>query len=718
MRISKPETLTVMTRTLPWDQGFALCLSAYLAFSLDQPGGPVLLDEAGLWAALEQGLGQEEVFDPGLPKPRGEFLVHGQCAPPAGARAMEVQVRVGARTKRLVVFGRRVLRGGRPGDPEPLLAHPLDWEHAFGGPGFPRNPLGLGHGAADGDLLPTVLGPDDDLAVSRDRLAPAGLRAYPSHWPQRAALLGPATTERFLAGWPYWPRDTSLEFFCAAPEDQRLDGFFSGRETLSVSGMSPDGRTLNATLPGLRARLLVELVRDGQARLADLAVTADTLWLLPGQGVGVLCYRALAAGVDEDAETVSWVLAGLEPLDQPPRPLEHYQEVLAGLKPPEGGEAEPPRAGPSVPRPPRMETRAGAVDGRGLAGLGVRAAAAPEAVGAALSRAGLDRESSTAAGPPGGDGPYAGQDLRGADFTGRDLRGADFQGAVLAEADFSGADLSGADFTRAMLSGAALRGCRLARVVLVSCEAAGADFSAADLSGANLAGGGFDQAGFFRADLTGADLSGVSLAQADLEGATAVNLNGQAADFSRARCVGADFSGADLSYADFSRADLVRVRFVQARAVDAQFAGANCSEAVFARTLLDGARADRDTRMAGAVFQGASLLNVRLAGADLSGAVLEDCVLDGADLSGTVLEGTVIKRTQARGADLSKARLTRAGLFGVNLMEASLRKVQAEDSRLVQVNLYGADFYGARLVRLEWRAVNLDHTLLEGQHDA
>lgn len=148
--------------------------------------------------------------DPPLPpasdfwwqKRKTDVVVEGSAWAPGGkpvARS-EVSCRVGSRTKRIAVFGRRVVEytsSGRPfvGPPEPFTSIPLDDAHAYGGIDprvplgemtkledvlrfvgdyagmYPRNPVGKGFLVVDEPVsnfeLPNLEDPDDLLTDER-----------------------------------------------------------------------------------------------------------------------------------------------------------------------------------------------------------------------------------------------------------------------------------------------------------------------------------------------------------------------------------------------------------------------------------------------------------------------------------------------------------------------------------------------------------------------
>ena len=80
-------------------------------------------------------------------KLNAEVLVVGSCYAPGGKPVAEctVAVKVGDWSKGLKIVGRRTSAS----KPNPFTSMPLDWAHAFGGPGDGDNPAGMGRAGAE-----------------------------------------------------------------------------------------------------------------------------------------------------------------------------------------------------------------------------------------------------------------------------------------------------------------------------------------------------------------------------------------------------------------------------------------------------------------------------------------------------------------------------------------------------------------------------------------
>src|SRR5690606_30894671 len=78
-------------------------------------------------------------------KPRTDVLCVGAChAGPEPVAHTTVRLSVNAWSKALRVTGDRTWGVVGPSVPEPFRSLPIGYERAFGGPGFPANPVGRG----------------------------------------------------------------------------------------------------------------------------------------------------------------------------------------------------------------------------------------------------------------------------------------------------------------------------------------------------------------------------------------------------------------------------------------------------------------------------------------------------------------------------------------------------------------------------------------------
>ena len=243
-------------------------------------------------------------------KPQGEIILQGTCYAPKQKPVplCSASIQVATVNKTLHVIGKRTWKVGiMPGvavssDPEPFVAMPLDYKHAFGGPqppvegkqGYPPNPAGIGyftHLPEPGDPpqeLPNVEAPSSRIATWNDRPMPAGFGPLNPFWSQRIKKAGTYDRNYRRESWPFFPKDFDWRYFNAAPDDQQLSGFFSGDEQIDLKNLHPKHEQLVFNLPGERIRIFVVLEttdrKDPQKKeqqLVEVAAPLDTVTVFP-----------------------------------------------------------------------------------------------------------------------------------------------------------------------------------------------------------------------------------------------------------------------------------------------------------------------------------------------------------------------------------------------------------------------------------------------------
>jgi uncharacterized protein YjbI with pentapeptide repeats len=703
-------------------------------------------------------------------KPRADVMLVGHCHVPGGqpAPACAVCFQAGPIAKSLMVFGDRTWRRNALGmriqsDPEPFSAMALRYENSFGGPGYKRNPVGKGicldknelkH--ADNSLPNLKVLEGEQLATMQDGI-PAGFGPLGRTWAQRMALVGRFGQQWKRECWPGLPKDFDWGYFNAAPGDQQVKGYLKGDEALYFSNLHPSCSEWRSALPGLRVRCFLAEYRDGRYRFREVRTQLDTLWVDMDEARLVLVWRGLATVASPECEQIEDILIVQEPLQEDPRPLEAYEQLLQERK----------AAAAAIPgevEAPEMEAPAGPA---------VAAAAAdavrPEddrktmdAACALLRRAGLppDRLAQLTAGqdperfvtrllehididPASADAlrirargkvrellarcrPQAEELLSS---HGHDAAVLQEASALLEEeqaqslkpapgpeaaaaaplgtpgpeavqisgGDFSGHSLEGADFRAAQLSGASFAGARLAGADFTEAVLDQADFKGADLSGAK----------FRAADLSGASFDGARLAQADCADALLTGARLRAADLTGAKLNRALLERADLSHAllreaDLEQADLSRATLIQADLTRARLAYAILDGADLSRALL---------RRAAGGFT--SFNGCVMAETDCGEGLLEDCnfsncrcdgaIFDAAGLARATFEGAAGRRVSFHRADLT---LVRAG-ENVNMPGCIFTRARGRRSNWAGARLQGADFILAQMPACDFSQADL-----------
>ncbi len=382
MKTAKPKDLACLHRFYQ-DQGrYYLCLSALFFFPFDEPRA--LLSEQQLWPFATGQLGKQAPLDTGMPKPRGEFLVKGNCFVPGPEPAGEaqVEVRLGAAAKRLAVYGDRVwlknsdhfdrMMGNSwlVSEPQPFKEMSIDWRHAYGGPLFPDNPLGLGFLGTDDQPepgqapLPNLEYPDQMMANPWSAPKPAGLLPLDITWPQRMSKSGTHDAHWLKTLFPGFAADMDWTIFNVSPEDQQIDGFWSGQEDISIKGMHPDKEMVTGRLPGIRPRVFLKILEEQNLVFSEVPLSLDTVWLFPQEEKGIMVYRGVQEISSWDGIEIKDSIWAYEYLGGQSRSPQDYQDSLAkrrskktaafwllredDLHPPEGV-PQPPEA----PAPPR-----------------------------------------------------------------------------------------------------------------------------------------------------------------------------------------------------------------------------------------------------------------------------------------------------------------------------------------------------------------------------
>lgn len=338
MRIRKPPRLGLLTHCFEDRRRFHQVVTMFGCFSFDDPD--TLRPEPAMWDFVKDELAGK-ALDLGMPKLRGEVLVHGRACAPGGqpVPAMQVSVAVGKMRKALLVFGDRhwQLEGrlvGRLGisEPESFAEMPLSWNRAFGGAGFAANPLGKGWLPAKAEVhlhpLPNVEPPDGAMTSPDQSPVPAGFAPWELTWPQRGSSSGTYDEAWLAEHAPGLPPDAEWAMFNAAPLDQRIDGFFAGGEAVTIAGMHPTRPIIETRLPRLRPRAFVTREDGEQPRFSEVPLTLETVWLFPHALTGIVAWRGVVTVAEDDGSDIRHLLLAYEHQDTAPRGKAHYMEAL------------------------------------------------------------------------------------------------------------------------------------------------------------------------------------------------------------------------------------------------------------------------------------------------------------------------------------------------------------------------------------------------------
>ena len=719
MRLVKTEDVSLITRTIEIKRQSYFVITAMLGFNLDDPA--VIWTETALWSTMMEPLGGENIIG-GIFRPVAEVLLSGSCYAPRGVpvKAHRVRLVMGRVDKTLTVFGDRKWKKGPngfiPTDPIPFTKMPIGFERAYGGPTYPKNPLGLGHDRLVDENgheylpLPNIEDPEHLITSPLDRPEPAGLGSLHPAWPQRAAKYGTFNADWLNKYWPGYPEDFDWHFFNKTPKDQWLKGWPQGDEPFTLEGVHPEG-PIASNLPGKKIRVFITWTGKSQEDFFEVALNIDTVWFFPDQNLGLLCFRGIAPVQDDEASDIDYFYAAMEDLEAPkivPIHFSEFKEIIA----PSGSEEEivEPSAEPSpevAPSPEDLPPVLSAEDKEVISEMESKLAEAENNLAREMKNMGLDYDEivGRASNEPGPVPPS----LEEAEaLFARALKEVGLEKLPEIPAV---ASTEGLNFDPRALA-AAFKEANLLTPELEQ------EIWNMDREIKALPEGVFDtgpeaekepEPGIFRPALSREEAAAqYAQGRRDFSGLDLTGLDLSNMDFS-----GADFSRSNLNQADFTDAVLTRTVFLEALAQEALLVRAKMAEAVLTGADFSGADLS-EADLNGVMAEDSTLARAKAVKALFRGACLERSVLAAidlseADLSQANLTRIVAPRAVLVGAVMKKARLDRADFAEADLTGADLTGIEA-----LQPDFYKANFSGARLVEAVLFSANLDQTSLTG----
>ncbi|EJL76657.1 putative low-complexity protein [Variovorax sp. CF313] len=334
MKTVKPLRLGILTRPYRWKQQDQLGVSVFAWASL--AAEPQLMAEQELWLALAEDIGPSGVFDMGVPKLAPEVLAsgYGYTSHQEDKTSCAVRIQVAGLQKTLTVSGDRYWLDGRLTAPLPFDRMRLDWRHAYGGPGVPENPLGIGAFDEIVQGVRTRRAPNVEAAGAHMKSpghapAAASFDALPVDWPQRMALMGSKYGQHWLEQeFPGFAQDMDWHFFNAALPDQRWSDLadFPSSAPYEILNMHPTQPVLRGCLPNWVARCFASSDKDGHD-LREVPLRLTTAWFFPHRERVALIWHGALAVREDDAADIRHIMPALE-LQGEPRPHAHYQAVL------------------------------------------------------------------------------------------------------------------------------------------------------------------------------------------------------------------------------------------------------------------------------------------------------------------------------------------------------------------------------------------------------
>lgn len=721
-------------------------------------------------------------------KPSADVLLVGHAHTPQAKplTQMLVTLRVGKWSKSLAVFGDRVwavgLLSSRLGNPMPFTNMSLNWDRALGGPSFKANPHGRGvdptqvAGVGMVPFAPNVESPARLVTSHSSRPEPASFAPLGSAWPQRARNLGTYNSKWQRERWPWLPDDFEWSYFNAASQDQRIEGFLRGDESIVLEGMHPEHPRFETQLPGLRPRWFLRQKHKDKLEFEEVPLRLDTLWIDADNLRAVTVWRGIIGIESLKMREITEHLLVTEALKTPDPGLAHFEAMLERRKAEiakEGTEEE--KDEPEAPPPPvespdtswvgaleneiaKMEVEAKSQMARlqsiwaqnklaaaELFSLQPAAGTAPidfktieKAIGEAQKAASAGSPSHAALFKEPWITPQLKQDLQDTeDFEKKFNAGKQPEPKAQDESDWSrekaqahhaakgsfdredlaGLDLSGLDLSGAGFAGCDLSGANLSKANLSRCNFSGASLNKALLNEANLSGANLSEADASECNLTlailkGASLDGAALTKAKLGGASLAAVTAKGADFSGADLTGADMAQSRLEQCDLSNAVLGKLRAAGVEWKECDICSAQAPAADFSGAVLHNLRAT-EAQLAGAKFAQARCTEAVLAEANLEGADLAHAQFPEAVLDGANLKGANCSAALLRQSRLCDTNLTGAKFVNADLFQASLENATADQADFSGANLYEAEFYQSSIQGARFEQANLKGSKLE-----
>ena len=339
MKTENSELLSLTFQPLHMERKLFMSFTAGFAFDLAS-GRP--LEPGAAYAAAMGALAPGDCLDLGVPKKEAEWLLAGSAFVSGGAPAKGavVSAQVGESGRRLLVESR-----------EPFASMPLSWKNTWGSDA--ENPDGPR--AGKGEKAPV-----SDEAMPHGAPVCMGPRGT---WPCRMGRAATYDSKWLRENWPGVPDDFDWGYYNLSQPQQRLPKGLNGGEKITLINLNDKLPKIETKLP--KAAAVFKFEAGG--RSFEKRPKPDTLWLFPGELVGLLLWHAVTECEDEAGAGIDKASLCLE-LDGE---TVTEEAAAAFAAPPEIQEAE------SAPRAAR-ETVGAAEAAAAAAGIGVAGAASVE----------------------------------------------------------------------------------------------------------------------------------------------------------------------------------------------------------------------------------------------------------------------------------------------------------------------------------------------------
>jgi len=713
-------------------------------------------------------------------KHHADILLTGNChVPDNNSRSgCRVTFGVGNWSKSLSVFGNRYWVGGKPSEPQPFTQMGLNYENAFGGLQYEKNPVGKGVGdvtTAGGQVLqplPNIETEVQTISSPKQHVDPAGFGPLKAGWGDRPQLKGTFDEKWLKNNWPFFPDDFDWGYYNAAPRDQQVRGYLSGDESLFFENMNSEHPQYHAELPGLRPRLFIKYTEDGRKFFQEIPLNLDTLSIDMDSEKLFLVWRGLIVARKEFDQENTRIFLAEEEMESEHQATEYYHQRLGELdasadipfkmEPEEAPIAEDEADSDSdltkemgkVISAIRKQMKEAGVPSNLVAMISVDMDF-DAYTKAFLKHYKLDPEEGQRllketkqkqkiqlkeALEEAGEDPAILEELdkmdqeEEASWNEETLRARIESGEGFEEEELQAVNMSGWN-----LSGLNFRGADLSRADLSNSTLNKTDFAGAILSGANLSGciaqkAIFDNVIAEQIDLSRSDMIGICAQSGLFAGARMVKAElGEAnltnADFSNAVLAGANLISANLEGAIFDQADLSLARLNKVIATGTSFVEARLREADFTEALLKTA-SFVEADMTLAIFDRSDLTNATLETVNAEAVSMAGAILNGlragegsnfqnSSFPGIQADGSGWVGADLRGVNYSGSQMDRADLSGANLTDANLSRVSLKGSNftsatMVRCNVSQSNLFQSRLESADLTQTDFSHSNLYG----
>ena len=722
MKTIKPQKLGILTRCFEFRHRFSFAVSVLMYVPLSDRED--LYSEVSMWKFTAEALGKDAVVDAGIPKAKPEFLVTGigvhagRCAQDGlqGAREPGRSREASPRIRR------SVLEGWIPSEPVEFATMPLDWQHAFGGEGFVRNPLGKGSKPVATDKgtihwLPNIQYPHERAISPEQQFEPAGFGPLDLTWPQRFSKAGTHDEVWLKEDFPAYARDMDWTIFNLASSDQWFDQPLRGDEKYLFENMHPSIPVLEGRLPGLRARCFINRLAEEGERFEEVPTHLSTVWFFPHAERAILIFQGACEVGDEDGAEILHTVIGAERLEES-KPAEHYREVFTQRLDKEKGFLLSLRDGDLLPTgmasgDPSILADKALLEGEDLLRKNMRNKAMRETERAReiVAGYGLDPDAHGPKVPPPEeplpDLEHLPEFMERMLAEGEAQKKAAEEGAAksLEETEKLFATL-GMDFN--VIRSEIAEGPKgppsfSAQAQIDALQQLVRTLRAQGIETPEIEGYLADET-FVKRLFDGESKLKENYRFMAHHQDPAPSMSGEAAEVARSAVQadyleGRGFAGADLTGADLSGMDLHGADFEGAFLENVDFTGSNLTgcrfpKAVLAHACLKGAVAER------AVFQDANLGGAYLGDAKLTEANLKGAIMAKADLTGAAFNGSDMEGADCSGAIFGNTDFTEVKAGQLTFLETDLRglkatRAQMDKCNFLKVDVSGVDFTGA-----------------------